>query len=127
MKTKSVNAAQRRNYHKNCKKSRDVSGTMCAVMMPLVSQKTRLKTEGLFDPSEVCAYRGQTVYCATELCLSVDKRKKTTNKGRNDVDVQCPCNVTFCHVLKLGILTLRLNCRRLLKSCQLSTSLSSYR
>ena len=60
--------------------SRDVSATMCDVMMTLVSMKTRLKTQGLFDPSEVCAYRGQTVYCTTELCLSVDKRKKTTNK-----------------------------------------------
>ena len=36
----------------------------------------RLKINGLFDPCEVCAYRGQTVYCTTELCLSVDKRKK---------------------------------------------------
>ena len=43
--------------------------------------QTWLKTVGLFDPDEVCAYRGQTVYCTTELYLSVDKRKKTTNKG----------------------------------------------
>ena len=29
----------------------------------------------------------QTVYCTTELCLSVDKLKKR-KKGRNDVSVQ---------------------------------------
>ena len=39
-----------------------------------------MKTKRQFDPSEVCAYRGQTVYCTTELRLSVDKREKTTNK-----------------------------------------------
>ena len=44
------------------------------------SLKTRLWTKGLFDPDEVCVYRSQTVYCAAELCLSVDKREKTTNK-----------------------------------------------
>ena len=49
---------------------------MCDVMMTLVSMKTRLKTQGLFDPSKVYAYRSQTVYCTTELCLSVDKLEK---------------------------------------------------
>ena len=29
---------------------------------------------------EVCAYRGQTVCCTTEVCLSVNNWKKTTNK-----------------------------------------------
>ena len=53
---------------------------MCDVMMTLVSIKTRLKTKGPFDPSEVCAFRGQAVYCTSELSLSVEKRKKTTNK-----------------------------------------------
>ena len=66
---------------------------MCDVMMTLVSMKTRLKTQGLFDPSEVCAYRGQTVYCTTGLCLSVDKLDKDNKQGRNDVSVQCLCNV----------------------------------
>ena len=66
---------------------------MCDVMMPLVSMKARLKTKSLFDPSEVCAYRGQTVHCATELCLSVDKREEDNKQGRNDVSVQCLCNV----------------------------------
>ena len=57
-------------------KSSDVSATMCDVVMTLISLKTRLQTKGLFDPSEVCPYRGQTGYCTTELCLSVDKREK---------------------------------------------------
>ena len=64
-------------------------------MMTLVSMKTRLKTKGLFDPNDVCAYRGQTVYCTTELCLSVDKIQKDNRQGRNDVSVQCPC---LCNV-----------------------------
>ena len=65
---------------------------MCDVMMTLVSVKTRLKTQGLFDPSEVCACRGRTVYCTIELCLSVDTGKRQeTNKER--FSVQCPCNV----------------------------------
>ena len=76
-----------------CKLSRDVSATMCDVMMTLVSMKTRLKTRGLFDPSEVCAYRGRTVYCTTELSLSVDEMEKDNKQGRYDVSVQCPCNV----------------------------------
>ena len=48
----------------------------------------------LFDPCEVCAYRGQTVYCTTELCLSVDKLKKKNKQqgrqrqGRDGVSVQ---------------------------------------
>ena len=66
---------------------------MCDVVMTLVSMKTRLKTQGLFDPSEVCACRGQTVYCTTELCLSVDKLEKDNEQGRNDVNVKCPCNL----------------------------------
>ena len=66
---------------------------MCDVMMTLVSMKTRLKTQGLFDPSEVCAYRSQTVYCTTELCLSVDKLEKDNKQGTNDVGVQCLCNL----------------------------------
>ena len=45
---------------------------MCDVMMTLVSVKTRLKTQGLFDPREVCAGRGQTVVCG--------HWKKTTNE-----------------------------------------------
>ena len=49
---------------------------MCDVMMTLVSMKTRLKTQGLFDPSKVYADRSQTVYCTTEMCLSVDKLEK---------------------------------------------------
>ena len=56
--------------------SRNVSATMCDVMMTLVSMKIRLKTQGLFDPYAVCACRCQTVYCASELCLSVDKLEK---------------------------------------------------
>ena len=82
-----------------CKGSRDVSATMCDVMMILVSMNTRLKTEGLFDPNEVCAHRGQTVYCATELCLSVDKLEKDSKQGRNDVSVQCLWGIlTWCAV-----------------------------
>ena len=65
---------------------------MCDVMMTLVSMKTRLKTKGL-EPNDVCAYRGQTVYCTTGLCLSVDKQKKDKEQVRNDVGVQCLCNV----------------------------------
>ena len=82
----------RRNKRK-CMKSRDVPATMCDVVMTLVSMKTRLKTQGLFDPSEVSAYKGQTVYCTTELCLSVDKLEKDNKQGRNDVSVQCLCDV----------------------------------
>ena len=47
-------------------------------------------------------HRGQTVYCATELYLSVDKRKKTTDKE----GTMLVCNVyvmcILCHVLKTG-------------------------
>ena len=68
-----------------CMASRDVSATMCDVMMTLVSMKTRLNTRGQLDPSEVSAHRGQTVYCTTELCLSVNNiQKKDNRKGRND-------------------------------------------
>ena len=78
-----------------CKCLRDVSATMCDVLITLVSVKTRLKTQGPFDPSDVCANRGQTVYCTTELCLSVDKLEKNNKQGRNDVSVQCLYNVHF--------------------------------
>ena len=73
---------------------------MCDVMMTLVSMKTRLKTQGLFDPSEVCAYREVRlcVYCTTELCLSVDKLEKDNKQGTNDVGVQCLCNCILSHV-----------------------------
>ena len=43
-----------------------------------------------FSICAVCTYRGQTVYCSTELSLSVDKQKK---QRRNDVSVHsvnCP-------------------------------------
>ena len=40
-----------------------------------------MKTQGLFDPSEGCAYRGQNVYCTTELCLSVDRLEKDNKQG----------------------------------------------
>ena len=74
-------------------KSRDVPATMSDVVMTLISLQTWLKTKSLFDPDEVCAYRGQTVYCTTELCLSVNKREKDNKQGRNDVSAQCLCNV----------------------------------
>ena len=76
-----------------CEIPRDVSATMCDVMMTLVSMKTRVKTKGPFDPSEVCAFRGQAVYCTSELSLSVEKRKKDNKQGRNDVSAQCLCYV----------------------------------
>ena len=82
------------------KKGLSQSATMCDVMMTHVSMKTRLKTQGLFDPSDVCAYRGQTVYCTTEICLSVDKREKDSKRRKE----RCQCAVfmqcTFCHTLK---------------------------
>ena len=53
----------------------------------------------------------QTVYCATELCLSVDKLKKK-QQGRNDVSVQR----SFCQLLKLRILTLLLDWKRCSKA-----------
>ena len=53
---------------------------MHAVIDDTCLLKTRLKTEGLFDRCEVCAYRGRTVYCTLELCLCIDKREKTINK-----------------------------------------------
>ena len=74
-------------------KSRYVSATIRDVVMTLISLQAREKTRGLFDPSEVCAYRGQTVCCITELCLSVDKREKDNKQGRNDLSVQCLKNV----------------------------------
>ena len=81
-------------------------------MMTVVTMKTRLKTQGLLDPSEVCAYWSQTVVCTIELCLSVDKLVK----GMNDVSVQCLCNVHSVTFWKLGTLTPLLNCTRLLKA-----------
>ena len=60
--------------------------------------QTWLKTRGLLGPCEVCAYRGQTLYCTTELSLSVDKMEEE-NKERTTL----VCNVyecRVCHVLK---------------------------
>ena len=90
---------------RTCKCARDVSATMCDVTMTLVSMKTPLKNQDLFDPSEVCAYRGQTVCCTTELCLSVDKLEEDNEQRRNDVSVQCLCDVQSVTCWKLGILT----------------------
>ena len=111
-----------------CKYLSDVSATTCDAMMTLVSTKTRLKTQGLFDPSEVCANRGQTVYCTIELCLSVDKLEKDNKQGKKDVCVQCLCNVHSVTCWKLWPLTLLLNCPDVsLKVAQLSSFLSRYR
>ena len=96
--------------------SRDVSATMYDVINDTCLQKTRLKTIGLFDPNEVCAYRGQTVYRTTELCLSVDQWEEDNKQGRNDVCVQCLCNVQSVTCGKLKELTPLLECRRLLKA-----------
>ena len=65
-------------HHCFCKKSIDVPTTMCDVM------------KGLYDPDEVCAYRGQTVFCTTELCLSVDIWEKTTHK-----EERCYCTMSM--------------------------------
>ena len=57
-------------------------------MAPL---QTCLKTEGLFDPDEVCTFRGKTVYCTTELCLSLDKREKRQQTKKE----RCECTITM--------------------------------
>ena len=66
---------------------------MCDVMKMTTISANTSETKSLFDPDEVCAYKSQTVYCTTELCLSVDKREKNNKQGRYDVSVQCLCNV----------------------------------
>ena len=48
-----------------------------------------MKTQGLFDPCEVCAYRDQSVQ-SSELCLSVDKvKKKNKQQGRQRQGRDC--------------------------------------
>ena len=56
--------------------------------------------------------RGEsTVYCTTDLCLSVDKLKKEKKQqGRNNVGVKMSVSTwcafcAFCQLLKLRILT----------------------
>ena len=44
----------------------------------LVSRREN-ETQGLFDP---CACTSQDEYCTTELCLSVDKRRKKKKTGK---------------------------------------------
>ena len=88
----------------SCVISRDVSATVCDVMMTLVSLKTRLKTKGPFDAREVCACRGKTVYCTTELCLWT-KVKKTTNKEGTMLVYTVNVMYILSHVTQLGLLT----------------------
>ena len=75
-------------WNTTCEKSSDVSATMCDVMF---SENTIVDKKAC-SIQMMCAYRGQTVCCTTELWLSVDKREKDNKQRRNDVSVQCLCN-----------------------------------
>ena len=55
------------------------------------------------------------MYCTTELYLSVDKRKKTTNKGGTMLVYNVYAMCVLSHVKTERTYTL-LNCRRLLKA-----------
>ena len=62
----------------------------------------------------MCVHGSQAVYCTTELCLSVDKLKEEGKNNNKEGTMSMLC--TFCQLLKLRILTLLLDWRRLFKS-----------
>ena len=73
---------------------------------------------------QMCVHGESTVYCTTDLCLSVDKLEegKKQQHGRNDVSVQRSMSIlcTVCQLLKLRILTPPARLEALFKSSQSS-------